>query len=843
MAISLRRRVPAAIPDEKPRITGGRVFQPGVTPAVVVDKHIAKMGAAAQIDPDTSSNFMAEGVWQPIEPWQRRALNFERAVGEFGGAANYMEYAVGKIRFRAGVLDDAGGVEPDDDENAKRLAMQLDQCDKGRIARQLFVAADAYLVVKKTPVGFKFEPLSIVELIPWQGGFAAQRHPSKLPELLYTQGTPAGQRPAIYRIWKPDTEYGERPMGWAGRVLDHLEALVLMTLADKAVSLSRLAGAGILYLPDEAVLPGIANESETGRLEPSVLDRLTDGMVLPIADRGNPDSLVPIVLTGPAEYADKLKHLTFERTTDPRDFNMRREVHLRAVATASDLPATKFLNTDGDGKFWNAWQTDRDTSRGYVLPYAQLIADGMRDWYRYILRALGHKNANRAVIWPDDSALVTVPDSSNIAIQLRQMGLIKRTTVVETCGFSIESDLLETDSDEYREWLDVTLAQNQRLTNIPKPGELPGLKIPGSNAEDQQQQQLDDKFQDDLQDVPDAGNTGTGKPTGQRPPSSPPGVAKAAAPKVTASLLPPAITETNVAVQAAFDSMVEQLDAAFNRHMKAALRSAGAKVASAGTKARSKDPVIAAAGERIAAVCAQIPDGERHRTAALVGRETVMAALGDEEIIREDFEALSEEIGEIIGRGEGRFLASLEKMTAAVRSGESFEARFEAYSRALADRRAAARKAGVESAVAIAKKALYDKEQNQALVSHRVARRVAQLAAGARRKAGLADDGAPELVARDEQQPVNSFSDSPEVVDIGKLLGFRIGGFRWVREAYGVPAAPFEPHVKLAGATFGSWDDPVIATDADHAWIGSYYRPGDHTACRCTVEVIWAPAS
>jgi hypothetical protein len=59
--------------------------------------------------------------------------------------------------------------------------------------------------------------------------------------------------------------------------------------------------------------------------------------------------------------------------------------------------------------------------------------------------------------------------------------------------------------------------------------------------------------------------------------------------------------------------------------------------------------------------------------------------------------------------------------------------------------------------------------------------------------------------------------------------------FEW---RYGDPASRvtnFEPHARLGGAVFESWQDPQLSVTPDGDWVGgTHYRPGDHRGCLCT---------
>jgi hypothetical protein len=72
------------------------------------------------------------------------------------------------------------------------------------------------------------------------------------------------------------------------------------------------------------------------------------------------------------------------------------------------------------------------------------------------------------------------------------------------------------------------------------------------------------------------------------------------------------------------------------------------------------------------------------------------------------------------------------------------------------------------------------------------------------------------------------------------MVGINRDAWRWQT---GFPTSPFEPHQRLSGVQFDSWDDPALSNGT--AWPRtSHYYPGDHRGCQCdAVPVLVAQAS
>jgi hypothetical protein len=64
-------------------------------------------------------------------------------------------------------------------------------------------------------------------------------------------------------------------------------------------------------------------------------------------------------------------------------------------------------------------------------------------------------------------------------------------------------------------------------------------------------------------------------------------------------------------------------------------------------------------------------------------------------------------------------------------------------------------------------------------------------------------------------------------------------GFIW---RYGITPRErqFEPHRRLNGHRFPSWDDAALIPDREFAWVGPHFAPGDHRGCLCDYVPVWA---
>lgn len=188
------------------------------------------------------------------------------------------------------------------------------------------------------------------------------------------------------RVWRPHPRQwwdADSPVKGSFSVLNELIGL------DKHVTASinsRLAGAGLLLIPDEIDLP-------TGdmEIEGSEIDRfvalLTEVMGLAIKNRESAAALVPIMLRGPAEFLDKINHIEFSTPFSEQVPELRMGA-IRRLALGMDVPPEILLGS-AQSNSWSAWQTDESTLRVHLIPLLQLIASSLTvGWLRPALERL-----------------------------------------------------------------------------------------------------------------------------------------------------------------------------------------------------------------------------------------------------------------------------------------------------------------------------------------------------------------------------------------------------------------------------------------------------------------------
>lgn len=212
------------------------------------------------------------------------------------------------------------------------------------------------------------------------------------------------------RIWRPHPRLwwdADSPVKGSFEVLKELDMLNQHILASGS---SRLVGAGLLGIPEELDLPGSDVETEGTEVDQFVALMIE---IMGMAKK-NPESAaarIPIMLRGPAEFIDKIKHYDFATEFSNMVPDLRQGA-IRRLALGMDVPPEILLGSEQSNS-WSAWQTDESTLRVHLIPLLQLIASSLTSgWLQPMLETLPLSDDQKEEI-PD---IVVHYDVSNLKI-------------------------------------------------------------------------------------------------------------------------------------------------------------------------------------------------------------------------------------------------------------------------------------------------------------------------------------------------------------------------------------------------------------------------------------------
>ena len=250
----------------------------------------------------------------------------------------------------------------------------------------------------------------------------------------------------VWRMHPANAQMSESPVRSS---LPVLRELVGYTMHAGAQIDSRLAGAGVLFVPlsaAQAVKADLGRKAmEQGADATQVSeDPFTDSIIATmskaIKDRASASALSPLVFTVPDETIEKFRYMSFSTPLDAA-INELRDGAIRRVALGEDAPPEVLLGTGGMNH-WGAWLVREDVVNTHVEPPLAIVCDAVTEQYLHpVLRDMGltDEAVENLVIWYDVSGMIMRPNRSQDAKDLHAVGAISDATLREACGFD-ESD-------------------------------------------------------------------------------------------------------------------------------------------------------------------------------------------------------------------------------------------------------------------------------------------------------------------------------------------------------------------------------------------------------------------
>lgn len=401
----------------------------------------------------------AARIYQPRQDWQAECYRHYSICGEARFAAKFFGHAVSRASLFASEIVQGtpralvNGPAADALEalfNGKDGQTQM----LDSLGTHLTIAGEAYLVGRQVDEIDTWEIISCLEM--QVAGDAWQ--------INYGQGIPVvnlTENDVVIRIWLPSPAHrieADSPFRALLPILTEIEWLTRHVFAQIT---SRLAGSGILIMPQGMTFPPPPEQAGIDGAEPAkpandadaFMATLADAMMTPIEDPSSPSALVPIVITAPDDTIDKPRLLQFWSALDSASMGMRNEA-IRRFALGMDLPPEQVLGMSGNASgatgsgtvsHWGAWQVEESTIKLHIEPMLDVIVNSLTVGY---LRP--SVEGSTAVVGYDSTALRLRPDRSKEAFELYDRGLISADALRRENGF--DDDDTPT-SEQFRIWL------------------------------------------------------------------------------------------------------------------------------------------------------------------------------------------------------------------------------------------------------------------------------------------------------------------------------------------------------------------------------------------------------
>lgn len=402
-----------------------------------------KMGAAAVGGRTLKKNVTANS-------WQTEAWELYREVGELRFLTNTLAGRASQATLFVGKNEDSAGAEPTrvDTGPAYEALQKLGGGPSGIVRLLKRGVAGLFVAAEATITGVPREWLDLaadsdgeytvpadgaldpdIDSLEWATLSSLEVKSTSDDKLDLTfRGVKLKDVPveSVYTIslWNPDPgDYtlGDSPVRSA---LPVLRELVGLTSHVSAQIDSRLAGAGVLFVP-------------SSMNKENLTDALIEAMSTAIADRAAASAVVPLVVTATADEIKAAQHMTFSSPLDAEARELREEA-IRRLALSLDAPPEVLLGTSG-ANHWGAWLIKEDTVTTHVEPPLALIVEAITTQYlRPYLESTGMsaEEAGQYSVWYDVSDIIESPNRFDEALQMFDRGAISLQVLREAGGFT-----------------------------------------------------------------------------------------------------------------------------------------------------------------------------------------------------------------------------------------------------------------------------------------------------------------------------------------------------------------------------------------------------------------------
>jgi hypothetical protein len=419
----------------------GGIEGPGTRPAN------ALLGAAVPI------NLGDAASWQMFKlgdhRWQWEAWRHYDICGEMRFVVNWIGNAISRCRMYAADIADDGTVgDETTDARAKLIAETMFGTPASKAQAQrlmginMMVAGDVFIVAEGyqqtgrdgTADHDKWYVCSSSEVFRRGDDIMIRR------SITHGGGTYKldPKKDLLIRVWNPHPRRHDAADSTVRAILPVLREMEQCTKRVFAELDSRLAGAGLLLLPDNIDFPRPPPESPGDPL-PSGINGFTQllqqTMATSLQQRDSAAALVPIILQASTDALDKIQHLTFDSKISDEIGSMR-EAAVKRMAMSLDIPP-EVLTGMGGTNHWSGWQIEESSIKIHIEPLLIQLADALNiGYFQPALKAAGIQNPEKKTLWFDIAALTVRPNRSDQAMQFAEKEYISAKAARDNAAFT-----------------------------------------------------------------------------------------------------------------------------------------------------------------------------------------------------------------------------------------------------------------------------------------------------------------------------------------------------------------------------------------------------------------------
>lgn len=241
----------------------------------------------------------------------------------------------------------------------------------------------------------------------------------------------------VTRFWRPHPRSRRAADSGLHSVLNECRELELLKLALLAKITSRLASVGILFLPNSLSMPNPDPDAASGTLSGDPLVQMLIKLFMaPIRNPGSAAGAMPVILRGPDDVGEKIKHIVLDTSLDEVEEKHRIELR-RAIANGLELPI-ETQTTITDANRWNAWNISESALRDHCLPVCRagaslLTSRVLWPWLRST--GMSEPEVRNRRFWPDADKAALGLNRADMARQLYLLNELNPEALRDAHGF------------------------------------------------------------------------------------------------------------------------------------------------------------------------------------------------------------------------------------------------------------------------------------------------------------------------------------------------------------------------------------------------------------------------
>lgn len=346
--------------------------------------------------------------------WQTTAWYYYDAVGELRFAHNWIANAVSRATLYAAEIDPDTGLitGPTEDARAQAAALTIlggtDERPQlqSTMALHWQIPGETFIIVIPQGSGRPDRWLAMARTQMRERGGRWQ-----FEDPLTGVWTPLRSQDRVIRVWSPHPAkqaHADSAMRPGNVICQEIEKASQNIMARLE---SRLAGNGILWLPNEVDFPTEDGEQADAQ---SLMKMLMDVASTGIREPGTAAAHVPLMAQIPGEWLAAMSgaHTDLASALDSAVPELRKDGLLR-LGNTLDMTREIAMGGMAEANHWTAWQIEEGTYKIHVEPF--LLKLGMAltgEFFRPALSLMGVSDPERFVLAWDITEVVARPDDT-----------------------------------------------------------------------------------------------------------------------------------------------------------------------------------------------------------------------------------------------------------------------------------------------------------------------------------------------------------------------------------------------------------------------------------------------